>query len=52
MDWHSQEVTLLQNIDDLLLCVSTEPTISRATESLLNFLAGYGYNVSREKAQL
>jgi hypothetical protein len=52
MDWNSQGVTLLQYIHDLLLSGPTEPTISRATESLLNFLATRGYKVSREKAQL
>jgi hypothetical protein len=31
---------------------STEPLVSRATESPLNFLASQGFKVSREKAQL
>jgi hypothetical protein len=52
MVWHSQGFTLLQYVDDLLLCGPTEPTISRATESLLNFLASQGYKVYRKKAQL
>jgi hypothetical protein len=43
---------LLQYIDDLLLCGSTEPLVSRVTESPLNFLASRGYKVSRKKAQL
>jgi hypothetical protein len=30
----------------------TEPVISQATESLLNFLANRGYKISKEKAQL
>jgi hypothetical protein len=50
MDWNSQGVTLFQYIHDLLLSGPTEPTISRATESLLNFLARRGYKGSREKA--
>jgi hypothetical protein len=52
IDWHYLEVTLLQYVDDLLLCGATEPLISRATESLLNFLASWGYKVSKEKVQL
>jgi hypothetical protein len=39
MDWKYPGATLLQYVDDLLLCGSTEPLVSRATESLLNFLA-------------
>jgi hypothetical protein len=46
------QATLLQYADDLLLCGLTEPVISRATESLLNFLADRGYKISKEKAQL
>jgi hypothetical protein len=45
-------VTLLQYVDDLLLCGPTEPVISQATESLLNFPAYRGYKISKEKAQL
>jgi hypothetical protein len=52
LGWHYPEATLLQYGDDLLLCRATEPLISRATESLLNFLASWGYKVSKEKAQL
>jgi hypothetical protein len=52
MDWHSQGISLLQYICDLLLCGPTEPTISRATESLVSFLLGRAYKFSREKAQL
>jgi hypothetical protein len=52
MDWHSCGVISFQYVHDLLLCGPTEPTISRATESLLNFLASQGYKVSREKAHL
>jgi hypothetical protein len=40
------------NVYGFLLCGPTEPTISRVTESLLNFLTSRGYKVSREKAQL
>jgi hypothetical protein len=52
LDWQHPGVTLLQYFDDLLLCRSTEPLVSRANESLLNFLASPGYKVLREKAQL
>jgi hypothetical protein len=38
LDWQHPGVTLLQYIDDLLLYESTEPLVSRATESFLNFL--------------
>jgi hypothetical protein len=31
MDWQFQGATLLQYVDDFLLCGPTEPTISRAT---------------------
>jgi hypothetical protein len=48
----NNELTLLQYVDDILLCRATEPLISRASESLLNFLASWGYKVSKEKAQL
>jgi hypothetical protein len=36
----------------LMTYFCTEPLISRVTESLLNFLASWGYKVSKEKAQL
>jgi hypothetical protein len=49
LGWHYPEATLLQYVDDLLLCRATEPLIYRATESLLNFL---GIKFSKEKAQL
>jgi hypothetical protein len=52
LGWHYPEATLLQYVDDLLLCRATEPIICRGTESLLNFLASQGYKVSKEKAQL
>jgi hypothetical protein len=38
-------------VDDLLLCGLLEDNTSWATESLLNFLAGQGYILTREKAQ-
>jgi hypothetical protein len=45
------QATLLQYLDDLLLCGSTEPVISRATESLLNFLTDREViKISKEKA--
>jgi hypothetical protein len=50
--WHYPEATFLQYVDDLLLCGATGPLICRVTESLLNFLASRGYQVSKEKAQL
>jgi hypothetical protein len=34
LDWHYPEATLLQYVDDLLLCGATQPLISRMTESL------------------
>jgi hypothetical protein len=52
LDWHYPEATLLQYVDDLLLCEATEPLISWVTVSLLNFLASQGCKVSKEKAQL
>jgi hypothetical protein len=52
LDWLYPEATFLQYVDDLLLCRATEPLISRMTESLLNFLASWGYKVSKENAQL
>jgi hypothetical protein len=42
LNWDYPEATLLQYVDDLLLCGATEPLISKATESLLNFLASQG----------
>jgi RNase P/RNase MRP subunit p30 len=39
-------------VDNLLLCGPTEPVISQATESLLNFLADRSYKISKEEAQL
>jgi hypothetical protein len=51
-EWQYPQATLLQYVDDLLLCGSNEPVISRATESLPNFLADRGYKIYKEKAQL
>jgi hypothetical protein len=52
-EWQYPQATLLQYVDDLLLCGPTEPVTSRATESLLNFLADRGYKISKnKKAQL
>jgi hypothetical protein len=50
--WHYSEATLLQYVDDLILYGTRKPLISRANESLLNFLASRGYKVSKEKVQL
>jgi hypothetical protein len=38
-EWEYPQATLLQYVDDLMLYGPSEPVISRATESLLNFLA-------------
>ena len=46
------ESTLLQYIDDLLLCSPSKETLVLDTTSLLNFLADMGYRVSPDKAQL
>jgi hypothetical protein len=51
MTWQYPQSTLLQYVDDLL-CGPTEPVISWATESLLNFLTDRGYKISKGKAQL
>jgi hypothetical protein len=51
-EWQYPQATLLQYVDNLLLCGPNEPVISQATESLLNFLADTGYKISKEKAQL
>jgi hypothetical protein len=51
-EWQYPQATLLQYVDDFLLWGPNEPIISRATESLLNFLANRGYKISKEKAQL
>jgi hypothetical protein len=51
-EWQYPQATLLQYVDDLLLCGPNEPVISKATESLLNFLTDIGYKISKEKAQL
>jgi predicted GH43/DUF377 family glycosyl hydrolase len=50
-EWQYPQATLLQYVNDLLLCGPEEPVISWATESLLN-LADRGYKISKEKAQL
>jgi hypothetical protein len=51
-EWQYPQATLLQYVDDLLLCGPNELVISQATESLQNFLADGGYKISKEKAQL
>jgi hypothetical protein len=48
-EWQYPQATLLQSVGDLLLCGRTEPDISGATESLLNFLADRGYKISKKK---
>ena len=47
----SSEAVGLQYVDDILLCAETEEACSQASEDFLNFLAGCGYQASREKAQ-
>jgi hypothetical protein len=49
LDWHYPEATLLQYVDDLLLCRATDPS---SPGQLLNFLTSQGYKASKEKAQL
>jgi hypothetical protein len=44
-EWQYPQATLLQYVDDLLLCGLTEPVIKGATESLLNFLEDRGYKI-------
>jgi hypothetical protein len=51
-EWQYPQATLIQYVDDLLLCGPNKPVISWATDSLLNFLADRGYKISKEKAQL
>jgi hypothetical protein len=51
-EWQYSQASLLQYVDDLLLCGPNEPVISQATESLPNFLPDRGYKISKEKAQL
>jgi hypothetical protein len=51
-EWQYPQATLLQYVDDLLLCGPSEPVISQATESLLNFLADRGYKIPKEKSPL
>jgi hypothetical protein len=47
-EWQYPQTTLLQYVDDLLLCGLTEPVISQAIESLLNFLTDRYYKISKE----
>ena len=44
--------TLLQYVDDLLLCSPSEETSRQHTTTLLNFLGSQGYRASQSKAQL
>jgi hypothetical protein len=44
--------TLLQYVDDLLLCSPSQQDSEKETANLLNFLASKGYQVSPAKAQL
>jgi hypothetical protein len=50
-EWQYPQATLLQYVDDLLLCGLTEPVILQATKFLLNFLTDRAYKISKEKAQ-
>ena len=40
---NSSKAVVLQYVDDILLCAETEEACSRASEDLLNFIAGCGY---------
>ena len=51
-NFNSSEMVVLQYVDDILLCAETEEACSQASEDFLNFLAGFSYKASREKAQL
>jgi hypothetical protein len=51
-EWQYPQATVLQYVDEHLLCGLTEPVISWATESLLNFLTDRGYKIYKDKAQL
>ena len=48
----SSEAVVLQYVDDILLCAETEKACSWASEDFLNFLSGWCYRASKEKAQL
>ncbi|NXH68110.1 POK8 protein, partial [Hydrobates tethys] len=48
----SQNGTLLQDVDDLLMATETKEECVQWTISLLNFLGLNGYRVSPQKAQL
>ena len=50
-NFNSSEAVVLQYVDDILLCAETEEACSQASEDFLNFLAGFSYKASREKAQ-
>ena len=50
-NFNSSKAVVLQYVDDILLCAETEEACSQASEDFLNFLAGCGYQASREKAQ-
>ena len=49
-NFNSSELVVLQYADDILLCAETGEACSRASEDFLNFLVGFGYRASREKA--
>lgn len=51
-DFSAENYVLLQYVDDLLLCASSEQSIQTSTQTLLNFLGTRGYKVSQPKAQL
>ena len=50
-NFNSSEAVVLQYVDDILLCAETEEACLQASEDFLNFLTGYSYKASREKAQ-
>ena len=47
----SREAEIIQYVDDILLCTTTETECQESTQRLLNFLADCGYKVSHQKAQ-
>lgn len=52
LEFSYDSCTLLQYVDDLLLCTPSEDLISQGTTALLNVLAPKGYKISKAKAQM
>ena len=51
-NFNSPVAIVLEYVDDIHLCAETEEACSQTSENFLNFLAGWGYKASREKAQV